>query len=296
MTEISPEVQKALEEQKKNCIFCKIIKGEIASKKIFENNLVTAILDINPACRGHVLLMPKEHYPIMPFLPHETFKNVFEAAKDLCQSVKKGIVALGATIFIANGLAAGQQSQHFMIHIIPRDQEDSLRLSDLSKKEIDENKIEEAFKLISQNLLIMVENHLKKHPQEWHTPANVAASPQLSKEKVIQIVEQNSQLKDMIISQPSEFLRQAKVHDQLKRIFSSVDPKEIIEHFLPGGTDKIKDAEIIEEKETKKDETEKKSDEIDEDTSKSSGSKNETDKDVDSEDKVSMNDIAQLFK
>ena len=64
---MSPE--QIAEMQKQQCIFCKIIKGDIPGKKVFQDDFVEAILDINPAAKGHTLVMPKEHYPILPVIP-----------------------------------------------------------------------------------------------------------------------------------------------------------------------------------------------------------------------------------
>ncbi len=289
MTEMSPEVKAALEEQKKNCIFCKIINGDMPSKKIFEDDLVFGVLDINPARKGHVLLMPKEHYPIMPFLPEETFRRLFEVAQTMCKSVKKGIVSTGSTIFIANGFAAGQQSQHFMIHIIPRDQEDNLPFSDLAGQSISD--IAETERLIQHNLPIMVENHLKKNPADWHAPRDLEKGMKTSIEKVIQIVEQNPPLKDLIMKEPQEFLKQARSHPQLKPLFENIDPFEIVHHFNP---DAVKTVEAKDEGFKIPDEEEKETPEDIEPEEEKSDSEDQM-KNVSDED-ADLDDIARLFK
>jgi galactose-1-phosphate uridylyltransferase len=68
MSEAEMSQEEMLEQQKANCIFCKIVKGEIPSKKVYEDDMMLAILDINPAVKGHILVLPKEHYPIMPLI------------------------------------------------------------------------------------------------------------------------------------------------------------------------------------------------------------------------------------
>src|SRR3989344_2863950 len=78
---MSPEELK--EFQKKQCIFCQIISGKIEAKRVYEDERVLAILDINPANPGHILLMPKEHYAIMPQIPKEEMEHLFMAAKAL---------------------------------------------------------------------------------------------------------------------------------------------------------------------------------------------------------------------
>jgi len=121
---MSPEELR--EFQKQQCIFCQIIAGKIPSKKIYEDQHSLAILDINPAARGHLLLLPKEHYAIMPQLPPELLGSLFLAAKKLSQLLLKALKVSGTNVFIANGLAAGQKSQHFMIHLIPRREGDHI--------------------------------------------------------------------------------------------------------------------------------------------------------------------------
>ncbi|MBI2542086.1 HIT family protein [Candidatus Woesearchaeota archaeon] len=137
--QVSPEQLKALQEkikqmspeelkefQKKQCVFCQIVAGKIQSRKIFEDENVLAILDINPANPGHILLLTKEHYSIMPQLPDDEIAHVFMAAKSLSNSMLRGIEVQGTNIIVANGVAAGQRAQHFMAHIIPRKENDGI--------------------------------------------------------------------------------------------------------------------------------------------------------------------------
>lgn len=131
------EIKKRIEMMKQNCIFCKIIKKEIPSKIIFEDEVVFAILDINPATLGHLLLMPKEHYMMMPMVPDEILGHLSVISKYLADLLKQTFNSKDVSIFIANGAAAGQQSQHFMVHIIPRYEKDNLNF-DLSGEKISE--------------------------------------------------------------------------------------------------------------------------------------------------------------
>jgi len=127
LSQMSPEELK--EFQKKQCIFCQIIAGKVASKKVYSDDKCTAILDINPANPGHILLIPNEHYSIMPLMPPEELGHLFKVAKALCQASLKALEAQGTNIFVANGVAAGQKAQHFMIHIIPRKEGDNVKLA-----------------------------------------------------------------------------------------------------------------------------------------------------------------------
>ena len=152
--QISPEQLKALQEkikqmspeelkefQKKQCIFCQIVAGKIQSRKIYEDERVVATLDINPANPGHTLLLTKEHYSIMPQIPDDEVVHVFTAAKALSNSMLRGIEVQGTNIIVANGVAAGQRAQHFMVHIIPRKENDGVNFV-LPQNQMQQNEIE----------------------------------------------------------------------------------------------------------------------------------------------------------
>ena len=121
---MSPE--QMAEVQKQQCIFCHIVAGKVASKKVFEDESCIGILDINPANPGHILLIPKKHFQIMPQLPDDLIGHMFMVAKHLSQAALKALQVGGVNIVIANGIAAGQRAPHFMIHIIPRTENDGL--------------------------------------------------------------------------------------------------------------------------------------------------------------------------
>lgn len=106
--------------QKKNCVFCHIASGKVPAKKVYEDERCIAVLDINPASPGHVLLMPKEHHTIMFQVPDDVLGHVFVIAKALSQAGLKAFQTKGTTILAANGVAAGQRAPHFMLHVIPR--------------------------------------------------------------------------------------------------------------------------------------------------------------------------------
>ena len=120
--------QELLELERRNCIFCNIISGQIPSRKVHEDERVIAVLDINPATAGHMLLMTREHYQIMPQIPDELVLHLGETARMLSHASLKGLHARGTTVFIANGAVAGQRAPHFIIHIIPRDPGDGVGL------------------------------------------------------------------------------------------------------------------------------------------------------------------------
>ncbi|MDO8642264.1 MAG: HIT domain-containing protein [Candidatus Woesearchaeota archaeon] len=128
--------------QKQQCIFCHIIAGKVASKKVYEDEACMGILDINPANPGHVLLLPKEHYAVMPHMPDDVVKKISVAAKKISHAMLRAFKSEGTNIFLANGVAAGQKAQHCMVHIIPRREGDGVTAFYLPKKELDEKEAE----------------------------------------------------------------------------------------------------------------------------------------------------------
>lgn len=123
------EIQKRIQMMKDNCVFCKISKKEIDSKLVFEDDVCIAILDIAPATNGHLLLIPKEHYMMMPMVPDEVLGHLSVISKYLSELLVQAMKSNDVSVFIANGAAAGQQSQHFMMHIIPRYDDDGIKFN-----------------------------------------------------------------------------------------------------------------------------------------------------------------------
>lgn len=157
--QMSPEELK--EFQKKQCIFCQIISGRVQSKKIFEDELSLGILDINPSNPGHVLLLPKEHYSIMPQIPENEIIHLFQVTKSLSNAVLRALEIQGTNIIVANGVAAGQRAQHFMIHIIPRKENDGLKF-ELPQKTMQLDELEEVRKKLVENLSGKVKENVSK--------------------------------------------------------------------------------------------------------------------------------------
>lgn len=103
-----------------NCIFCKIASGEIPSATLFENEEFRVILDLNPASKGHALILPKMHASDLFDLPDETAAKAMVLAKQIAQRLKEGLNAEGVNVVQNNGAAAGQTVFHFHMHLIPR--------------------------------------------------------------------------------------------------------------------------------------------------------------------------------
>jgi len=145
---MSPEEMQRMQEEQ--CPFCKIIKGEIPSQKIFEDDNHLAILDINPANEGHILLLPKKHYQIMPQMPENELSKMFLLSKKLSKILLQTYQSGGTSVFVANGGVAGQRAPHFMMHVIPRLENDGL--FNLPKKELNGNDLNSVQKTLISHL------------------------------------------------------------------------------------------------------------------------------------------------
>lgn len=110
-----------------DCVFCKIVKGELSSYKIYEDDKFFAFLDINPINFGHSLLVPKKHYKNLYDLPDETLKEIAPLIKKIAIAIKKSLNTDGINIVMNNDGAAGQIVPHAHFHIIPRFADDGLR-------------------------------------------------------------------------------------------------------------------------------------------------------------------------
>ncbi len=124
-----------------NCIFCKIVKGEIPAKKIYEDEKVLAFLDINPVARGHLLVIPKKHFENVFDIEKDYLKDIIEIAKEMALKIKKNLNATGVNILHASGKDAQQSVFHFHIHLVPRYKEDKLNTwpeSDYKELNLDE--------------------------------------------------------------------------------------------------------------------------------------------------------------
>lgn len=106
--------------KKDNCIFCKIIGGEIPSHVLYEDEQFKVILDVNPATKGHALILPKEHYANLYELPEETAADAMKLAQRMMRKMTEKLDCDGFNIVQNNGEAAGQTVFHFHMHLIPR--------------------------------------------------------------------------------------------------------------------------------------------------------------------------------
>ena len=129
-----------------NCIFCKLANGDIPSATIYEDEAFRVILDLNPATKGHALVLPKEHFANIFEMPEEWTAKAFTLAKKMAEKIKDAMKCDGFNLVQNNGAAAGQTVFHFHIHLIPRYENDGAgitwtpgSLSEEDKKEILQN-------------------------------------------------------------------------------------------------------------------------------------------------------------
>jgi histidine triad (HIT) family protein len=103
-----------------DCIFCKIVRGEIPSYKVYEDDKCLAFLDITPVNPGHTLVIPKKHYDNFVDLPDEEAGELIKTIKKIALAVMKGTGAEGFNLNLNNGAVSGQLVGHVHWHIVPR--------------------------------------------------------------------------------------------------------------------------------------------------------------------------------
>ncbi|MDF1511204.1 HIT family protein [Robertmurraya sp. DFI.2.37] len=103
-----------------DCIFCKIVAGEIPAAKVFENDHVVAFLDISQVTKGHTLIIPKIHKENLYELTPEIAANLFEVVPKIANAIKSAYEPIGLNLLNNNGEKAGQSVFHYHIHLIPR--------------------------------------------------------------------------------------------------------------------------------------------------------------------------------
>ena len=114
--------------KKDDCIFCKLANGEIPTNALYEDDIVKVIFDANPAAKGHVLILPKEHFDNIYELDDDTAAHVFKVAAKISKAYKKVLDFDGLNIVQNNGEVAGQTVFHFHMHIIPRIKGDTVKV------------------------------------------------------------------------------------------------------------------------------------------------------------------------
>ena len=112
-----------------NCIFCKIIAGEIPSRTVYEDEGYKAIMDVSPASKGHVIVLPKNHASNVFEISEEELSGAMIVAKKVAAMLKEKLGCDGVNILQNNGEAAGQTVFHLHVHVIPRYKGDTVNIT-----------------------------------------------------------------------------------------------------------------------------------------------------------------------
>ena len=111
-----------------DCIFCSIVAGDIPAAKVYEDEDVLAFMDIAPANPGHTLVIPKQHYRNIYDMPAEVGSKIMQVAIPLANAIRTALNPDGLNLFQSNEAAGFQTVFHFHLHLIPRWEDDPLRL------------------------------------------------------------------------------------------------------------------------------------------------------------------------
>lgn len=112
-----------------DCIFCKIIAGDIPSFKLYEDDDTFAFMDINPANEGHALVIPKQHFADVHTVSDAALTATALTAKKIAAALERTLQPGGVNLLQANGAAAAQSVLHFHLHVLPRYANDELKLN-----------------------------------------------------------------------------------------------------------------------------------------------------------------------
>jgi histidine triad (HIT) family protein len=140
-THLSPKNKR--EDESVDCIFCKIVKGEVPCCKIYEDKDVLVFLDIFPVHKGHTLVIPKTHYALITDVPEKEFTKLMAALHKVTAAVVKATRAEGFNIINNNSKAGHQEVPHVHFHVIPRYSDDPrLYSKDWPMKKYDDGEME----------------------------------------------------------------------------------------------------------------------------------------------------------
>ncbi len=128
-----------------DCVFCKLVSGEIPCAKVYEDEHTFAFLDINPVNWGHTLVIPKKHYETVLDMPEAEGVALAKASVKLGKAVKKATGCEGINLLHNIGKAAGQLVFHAHVHLIPRFSHDSMRLG-WPRKQYESKDLEEEYR------------------------------------------------------------------------------------------------------------------------------------------------------
>ena len=163
---------------RQGCIVCDIIDNKVPSKKVYEDDLAVAVLDVNGANPGHCFVMPKNHYPIIEQIPDNEIGKLFQVSNKISSAIFESLGAQGTNIFVANGIAAGQTIAHVTINVVPRKTNDGISFQ-WQPKSLDEEEISTVeLKLKEQTKNIA-------HPEKDEKPIRIDASGEIESQKFL---------------------------------------------------------------------------------------------------------------
>jgi histidine triad (HIT) family protein len=114
---------------KADCVFCGIMEGRLPASVAYEDHIVVAFMDIRPVNPGHLLVVPRRHFPHLSDMDEYTGVHLFRIALRLQDAVRRsGVRCEGINLFVADGEAAGQEILHVHVHIIPRYKGDGFKI------------------------------------------------------------------------------------------------------------------------------------------------------------------------
>ena len=134
--------------EENKCIFCGIIDGSMQSAKIYEDELVVCVLDIFPASKGHVLVIPKKHIAVSAQLDEALSSHLFNVGNRMSALLFEAMNAEGTNLLIANGAVAGQKVDHLVLHVIPRYKDDGVNIT-WNSEQIKEDELKDTFEKIT---------------------------------------------------------------------------------------------------------------------------------------------------
>jgi len=112
---------------KGNCVFCKIVAGDIPTKKILENKHFIVIKDVNPKVVGHLLIIPKKHVATFLDLSSSLYENLLKTTNKVVKMILEETGSKGYNLLVNNGSVAGQVVHHLHLHVLPRKEGDRFR-------------------------------------------------------------------------------------------------------------------------------------------------------------------------
>ncbi len=112
-----------------SCIFCKIVTGDLPCHKLYEDEATLAFMDINPANPGHALVIPKSHAPDIAVIEGTAITAVAMTAQRIARAILTALAPDGLNLVQANGPGAAQSVPHFHVHVVPRRNDDGLKLN-----------------------------------------------------------------------------------------------------------------------------------------------------------------------